>query len=41
MTGATKLQFSRIRSSMMFALIGNEFTVEFASMQGRPHSKFE
>ena len=37
----TKSQFSCIHSSMMSFPNCAKFTVEFASMQGRPHSKFE
>ena len=36
-----KVTISRIRSSMMSSPNGTKFTVELASMQRRPHSKFE
>ena len=34
-------QYSRIHSSVMSHPNGTKFTLELASMQGRPHSKFE
>jgi len=36
-----KLQYSCICSSVMSYPNGPKFTVELASMQGRPHSNFE
>ena len=40
LTGTTKSQFSRICSSVMAYPNGTKFTVELASMKGRPRFKF-
>jgi len=41
LTGRTKSQSSRARSSMMTWPNGNKFTVKLLSIPGMPHSKFE
>jgi len=40
LTGITKSRFSRICSSVIAYPNGTKFTVELASMKGRPHFRF-